>query len=279
MTEKLPSQELDRIAHVIADGVYPGYPAPADRLYIDTLGLDLSGETPHVPEGPWFVSGHSNRTKVAPDKIDPEVDESTGPLPASVTERWERQGLQTDQLGRPINPHAEQLLADPRIGLPTGIGFFWRYGANGTVDGVLHRNRSDEPDRAEVLLIRRKIGRKWALPGGFIDPTDDSYEAAARREIGEETNLWDLGGTGTEIYHKRAVGQRDTLHAWTANVVLRIDADQDELYQRTPVPYDDVEDTGWFRLERADEMLDFDAHRIYLDVARRSLRERPTTGV
>lgn len=38
------------------------------------------------------------------------------------------------------------------------------------------------------LLIKRMDGT-WALPGGFVDPEDESLEAAAVREVLEETGL------------------------------------------------------------------------------------------
>ncbi len=50
-----------------------------------------------------------------------------------------------------------------------------------TVDiSIMH---STEPK----VLIGRKAGHsKWGFPGGFVDPTDDSFESAMRREMREE---------------------------------------------------------------------------------------------
>jgi bifunctional NMN adenylyltransferase/nudix hydrolase len=41
----------------------------------------------------------------------------------------------------------------------------------------------------EVLLIQRGDTGAWCLPGGFVDPTDQNLEAAAKRELQEETSL------------------------------------------------------------------------------------------
>lgn len=50
-----------------------------------------------------------------------------------------------------------------------------------TVDIALFRN-----NRQELLLGRKPNEQAWRLPGGFSDPEDTGYEAAARRELREE---------------------------------------------------------------------------------------------
>lgn len=52
------------------------------------------------------------------------------------------------------------------------------------------------PNGAGVLLIHHhKIGR-WIQPGGHIEPEDESVEAAARREVLEETGLDEMDSLG-----------------------------------------------------------------------------------
>jgi 8-oxo-dGTP diphosphatase len=49
----------------------------------------------------------------------------------------------------------------------------------------------DEPNNLQVMLIRRNLPPfqdQWALPGGFVR-IDESVDAAARRELQEETGL------------------------------------------------------------------------------------------
>ncbi len=60
-----------------------------------------------------------------------------------------------------------------------------------TVDVVIMTLRDDE---LQVLLIKRDIAPyrgRWAIPGGFVH-LDESLEAAARRELREETGVSDV---------------------------------------------------------------------------------------
>lgn len=60
-----------------------------------------------------------------------------------------------------------------------------------TVDVVILTMRKR---RLEALLIKRKhwpFEGLWAIPGGFVNP-DESLEAAARRELEEETSVNDI---------------------------------------------------------------------------------------
>lgn len=45
----------------------------------------------------------------------------------------------------------------------------------------------------KLLLIQRTDTSQWTLPGGFVDPTDSSLEAAAKRELSEEMGLTGSG--------------------------------------------------------------------------------------
>jgi len=61
-----------------------------------------------------------------------------------------------------------------------------------TVDTLIFTEKKvhEEKNQLQILLVKRKdhpcIG-KWAIPGGFVN-MDEDIEAAALRELKEETN-------------------------------------------------------------------------------------------
>lgn len=101
----------------------------------------------------------------------------------------------------------------------------------------------DEKTRSNILLVRKVKESKWRLPGGFVDPTDASYEAAARREVAEElsglavTDLQYLGSHRVDDWRYRR--ERDkivtTLYATT-------------MMFGSALPSDDVAFAKWFPL-------------------------------
>jgi 8-oxo-dGTP diphosphatase len=117
--------------------------------------------------------------------------------------------------------------------------------------------------RPRVLLIRRKhepFAGRWALPGGFVDE-GETLEAAARRELREETGL--------AVERLEQIGTygdpgRDP-RGWTVSVVYLARVDAAAL---APQAADDAEEVGWFALDEVPPLA-FDHARILADARAR----------
>jgi 8-oxo-dGTP diphosphatase len=131
-----------------------------------------------------------------------------------------------------------------------------------TADTVVFTRRDD---RVMVVLVQRAkqpFRGRWALPGGFVD-IDEDLEAAARRELAEETGLTveairQLGAYGTPGRDPRM--RVVTVVYW---------AEVDDLAD--PVAADDANDARLWSVEYVlanREFLAFDHHRIVSDAAR-----------
>ena len=133
-----------------------------------------------------------------------------------------------------------------------------------TVDVVIVTREA----KPRVLLIRRKhepFEGQWAIPGGFVD-MDEALEAAARRELHEETGvrarkLAQLGTFGDPSRDPRGR---------TISVVYLAQVDADKLH---PEANDDAAAVGWFLLSRPPADLAFD-HAQILAAARLRLRQK-----
>jgi bifunctional NMN adenylyltransferase/nudix hydrolase len=59
-----------------------------------------------------------------------------------------------------------------------------------TVDVAIWRSPLARADaEREWLLVRKANETGWRFCGGFVEPRDESFESAARREVGEETGV------------------------------------------------------------------------------------------
>lgn len=109
-----------------------------------------------------------------------------------------------------------------------------------TVDIAVFR-----PGYREILLARKENETKFRLPGGFTDPSDDSYEMAAMRELGEEcgdlevAELTYLGSCRIEDWRYR--GSMDTIitHLYACLLV-----------EGEPEANDDIVELRWFETEK-----------------------------
>ena len=129
-----------------------------------------------------------------------------------------------------------------------------------TVDTVII-TREKAP---RVLLIRRKhepFTGMWAIPGGFVD-MDEGLEAAAKRELAEETGvttgkLEQLGTFGDPGRDPRGRTISVVFVAKVSGSMLK------------PKAADDAAEVGWHRLDRLPELA-FD-HADILKLARKRL--------
>jgi 8-oxo-dGTP diphosphatase len=127
--------------------------------------------------------------------------------------------------------------------------------ANNTVDMIILRENPALVKTVEVLLIKRRdepFKDCWALPGGYVEE-NESLEAAAARELLEETGLSDV-----KLKQFGAFGDpnRDP-RGWTITVAF---AGWLEGNQQAKAG-DDAKELAWFGLDRFPRMA-FDHEKI-----------------
>ncbi len=117
----------------------------------------------------------------------------------------------------------------------------WFTGEGRAVDSIVYRD-------GHIVLVLRKDGGGWAIPGGFVDP-GESDEHAMRRELREETGLdvayppWFMG------VRRRVDDPRNEADRWITTQVgvffLSVVA-----FPTPPVlyPADDAVRAGWYPL-------------------------------
>jgi bifunctional NMN adenylyltransferase/nudix hydrolase len=132
-----------------------------------------------------------------------------------------------------------------------------------TVDVAVFRN-----DYREVLLARKENETKFRFPGGFSDPSDESFENAAIRELFEECGELDIA----ELTYLGSVSVDDWRYRGSADGIIT------HLYacvlmEGEPVAGDDISEVRWFEAERlrADNFVP--EHRPLFDLMKEYLEE------
>ncbi|MGD1844973.1 MAG: NUDIX domain-containing protein [Salibacteraceae bacterium] len=114
-----------------------------------------------------------------------------------------------------------------------------------TVDVVVFRN-----DRREMLLGKKANNLKWRLVGGFADPEDESFEAAARRELLEECGPIEV----SEMRYEMSLRVDDWRYRNEADKITTTVFSCDHLFG-TPKAQDDIVDVAWHPLDHIWQLL------------------------
>lgn len=143
--------------------------------------------------------------------------------------------LRFNEKGLPLNPRG-------RTGIE-GRGLLGKWGANRACDTVITRTNPATNAR-EVLLIKRKDGGAWALPGGMVDKGEAATNAAAR-ELKEEAGV-DLSFTdATSVYDGYVDDPRNTDNAWMETSVYHLHLSPEQAMSIQPKAGDDATSFKW----------------------------------
>lgn len=114
-----------------------------------------------------------------------------------------------------------------------------------TVDIAVFRNT-----KTELLLGKKEIDNKWRLLGGFSDPTDDSYEDAARRELTEECGPIETTG----MQYEKSFRVDDWRYRREADKIITSLFSTDYISGESKGS-DDISEVNWFGLAAVKKMM------------------------
>jgi bifunctional NMN adenylyltransferase/nudix hydrolase len=115
-----------------------------------------------------------------------------------------------------------------------------------TVDIALFRH-----NKTEILLGRKTIDNKWRLLGGFSDPTDESYEDAAKRELTEECGAVET----TELLYEKSFRVNDWRYKSEEDKIITCLFSTDYV-GGNPKGSDDIAEVKWFALTEVEKLLE-----------------------
>ncbi|MBS1505680.1 MAG: NUDIX domain-containing protein [Bacteroidetes bacterium] len=115
-----------------------------------------------------------------------------------------------------------------------------------TVDIALFRN-----NKTEILLGRKNIDNKWRLLGGFSDPTDESYEEAAKRELTEECGAIETAA----MQYEKSLRVNDWRYNTELDKIITTLFSTDFI-SGNPEGSDDIAEVQWFKLNEMKVMIE-----------------------
>jgi bifunctional NMN adenylyltransferase/nudix hydrolase len=106
-------------------------------------------------------------------------------------------------------------------------------------------------NKTEMLLGRKDIDNQWRLLGGFSDPTDDSFEMAAQRELHEECGPIEI----TPMQYETSRRMDDWRYRTEGDKIITTLFSTDFI-SGEPKGSDDVAAVAWFPLAEVQNMMD-----------------------
>lgn len=114
-----------------------------------------------------------------------------------------------------------------------------------TVDIALFRN-----NRRELLLGRKSAESGWRLPGGFTDPDDQSFDAAAARELQEECGQIET----SPMQYEMSLQMDDWRYRSEVDKIITTLFSTDLLFGE-PAADDDLADMRWITVNAIPELI------------------------
>ncbi|NMM49904.1 NUDIX domain-containing protein [Marinigracilibium pacificum] len=114
-----------------------------------------------------------------------------------------------------------------------------------TVDIAIFRN-----NKTEILLGWKASEKKWCFVGGFSDPSDDSFEETAKRELQEECGQIEVGPMKYETSSKI----NDWRYKNETDKIITTLFSCDYMFGK-PVPQDDIDRLKWFSISDIPQMI------------------------
>lgn len=115
-----------------------------------------------------------------------------------------------------------------------------------TVDIAVFRD-----NKTEILLGKKASNNKWRFIGGFADPEDESYEAAAKRELTEECGKMEV----SEMTYETSRKINDWRYRNEADKIITLLFSCDYI-SGSPAAQDDIMDLDWFPVDALPLMIE-----------------------